>query len=137
MDKVADILQKQSGLFGLTGHSDMRDIEEKAEKGNKDCTLALEMVAYRIKKYIGSYATIMNGLDVLVFTAGVGENSTLMRKMICENMDYLGIDIDLDENDIKAKEIVDISSASSKVKVLIIPTNEELEIAKEAYQLLS
>ncbi len=137
LNKVGDILQKSSGLLGLTGFSDLREIEEYAAKGNQDCIMALEMFAYRVKKYIGSYATIMNGLDVIVFTAGIGENSVLVRKMICEDMDYLGIEINLEENDIKAREIVDISLSSSKVKVLIIPTNEELEIAKETYQLLS
>ena len=137
LDDVNKILQKESGMLGLTGHSDFRDIEKQAEKGNKDCILALQMFAYRVKKYIGSYASAMNGLDAIVFTAGVGENSILIRKMICEEMDYLGIDIDLKENDIKAREIIDISSDSSKVKVLVIPTNEELEIAKQSYKLLS
>jgi len=137
LDKVNDILQKESGMLGLTGYSDLRDIEKQAEKGNEDCILALKMFAYRVKKYIGSYASAMNGLDAIVFTAGVGENSILMRKMICEDMDYLGIDIDLKENDIKAREIIDISSDNSKVKVLVIPTDEELEIAKQSYKLLS
>ena len=137
LDDVNNILQKESGMLGLTGHSDFRDIEKQAEKGNKDCILALKMFAYRVKKYIGAYASAMNGLDAIVFTAGVGENSILIRKMICEEMDYLGIDIDLKENDIKAREIIDISSDSSKVKVLVIPTNEELEIAKQSYKLLS
>jgi len=137
LDKVNDILQKESGMLGLTGYSDLRDIEKQAEKGNEDCILALKMFAYRVKKYIGSYASAMNGLDAIVFTAGVGENSILMRKMICEDMDYLGIDIDMKENDIKAREIIDISSDNSKVKVLVIPTDEELEIAKQSYKLLS
>ena len=137
LDDVNNILQKESGMLGLTGHSDFRDIEKQAEKGNKDCILALKMFAYRVKKYIGAYASAMNGLDAIVFTAGVGENSILVRKMICEEMDYLGINIDLKENDIKAREIIDISSDSSKVKVLVIPTNEELEIAKQSYKLLS
>jgi acetate kinase len=137
LDDVNKILQKESGMQGLTGYSDLRDIEKQAEKGNKDCILALRMFAYRVKKYIGSYASALNGLDALVFTAGVGENSILLRKMICKNMDYLGIDIDLKENDIKAREIIDISSESSKVKVLVIPTNEELEIAKQTYKLIS
>ena len=137
LDDVNNILQKESGMLGLTGYSDFRDIEKQAEKGNKDCILALQMFAYRVKKYIGAYASAMNGLDAIVFTAGVGENSILVRKMICEEMDYLGIDIDLKENDIKAREIIDISSDSSKVKVLVIPTNEELEIAKQSYKLLS
>jgi len=137
LDDVNKILQKESGMLGLTGYSDLRDIEKHAEKGNEECILALQMFAYRVKKYIGSYASAMNGLDAIVFTAGVGENSILMRKMICEDMDYLGIDIDLKENDIKAREIIDISSDSSKVKVLVIPTNEELEIAKQTYKLIS
>ncbi|MBT8394573.1 MAG: acetate kinase [Bacteroidia bacterium] len=137
LDDVNKILQKESGMLGLTGYSDLRDIEKHAEKGNEECILALKMFAYRVKKYIGAYASAMNGLDAIVFTAGVGENSILMRKMICEEMDYLGIDIDLNENDIKAREIIDISSDSSKVKVLVIPTNEELEIAKQSYKLLS
>jgi len=137
LDEVNNILQKKSGMLGLTGFSDLRDIETQAEKGNKECILALQMFAYRVKKYIGSYASVMNGLDAIVFTAGVGENSILLRKMICEEMDYLGIDIDLKENDIKAREIIDISSDSSKVKVLVIPTNEELEIAIQSYQLIS
>lgn len=137
LDEVNNILQKKSGMLGLTGYSDLRDIETQAEKGNKECILALQMFAYRVKKYIGSYASVMNGLDAIVFTAGVGENSILLRKMICEEMDYLGIDIDLKENDIKAREIIDISSDSSKVKVLVIPTNEELEIAIQSYQLIS
>ncbi len=137
LDDVNKILQKESGMLGLTGYSDLRDIEKQAEKGNKDCILALRMFAYRVKKYIGSYASALNGLDALVFTAGVGENSILLRKMICKNMDYLGIDIDLKQNDIKAREIIDISSDSSKVKVLVIPTNEELEIAKQTYKLIS
>ena len=88
------------------------------------------MNAYRIKKYIGAYTGIMNGLDTIVFTAGIGENSILLRKMICTDMDYLGITIDEDKNNVKARDIVDISSDNSKVKVLIIPTNEELEIAR-------
>ncbi len=137
LEDVNKILQKESGMLGLTDYSDLRDIEKQAEKGNKDCILALKMFAYRVKKYIGAYASAMNGLDAIVFTAGVGENSVLMRKMICDNMDYLGIDIDLKENDMKAREIIDISSDSSKVKVLVIPTNEELEIAKQTYKLIS
>jgi acetate kinase len=137
LDEVDNILQKKSGMLGLTGYSDLREIEGKAEKGDENCQLALEMFAYRVKKYIGSYASVMNGVDTIVFTAGIGENSILLRKMICEDMDYLGIDIDLKKNDVKARDIVEISSNRSKVKILVIPTNEEIEIAKESYQLLS
>jgi len=95
------------------------------------------MFAYRVKKYIGSYAAALNGLETIVFTAGIGENSILLRKMICENMDYLGIELDQDKNNVKAREILDVSKTDSKVKVLIIPTNEELEIAKQSYKLMS
>ena len=137
LDEVDAMLQKKSGLLGLTGFSDLRDIESEAEKGNKDCQLALEMFAYRVKKYIGSYASAMNGLDGIVFTAGVGENSILLRKMICEDMDYLGIKLDLDANNVKARKIIDVGSLDSKVKILVIPTNEEIEIAKQSYQLIS
>ncbi len=137
LDEVDTLLQKKSGLLGLTGYSDLRDIEGEAEKGNKDCQLALLMFAYRVKKYIGSYASAMNGLDGIVFTAGVGENSILLRKMICEDMDYLGIDMDLEANNVKARKIIDIGTSDSKVKLLVIPTNEEIEIARQSYQLIS
>lgn len=137
LNEVESMLHKESGMLGLTGFSDLRDIEREAEKGNENCKLALLMYAYRVKKYIGAYAAAMNGLDGIVFTAGVGENSVLMRKMICEDMDYLGIKLDLEANNVKAKKIVDIGQLDSKVKLLVIPTDEELEIAKQAYQLQS
>lgn len=137
LDDVNTILQKKSGMQGLTGYSDLRDIESEAENGNKDCQLALTMFAYRVKKYIGSYASVLNGLETIVFTAGVGENSILLRKMICEGMDYLGIKINLENNNVKAREIIDISAVDSNVKILVIPTNEELEIAKQSYRLIS
>lgn len=129
--EVSDILHHKSGMYGLTGYSDLRDIEEQADKGNKQCQLALEMNAYRIKKYIGAYATIMNGLDAVVFTAGIGENSSIIRKLVCDNMDYLGIELDNMKNSLRSKEIRQISTDASKVRVLVIPTNEELEIAKQ------
>lgn len=130
LDDINTILQKKSGMLGLTGLSDMRDIQTEAEKGNRDCLLALRMNAYRVKKYIGSYAAILNGLDAIVFTAGIGENSELMRQLICEDLDYLGIDLDIEKNKIRNAQT--ISSSHSKVKVLVIPTNEELEIAKQS-----
>jgi acetate kinase len=131
------MLQKESGMFGLTGFSDLRDIEAEAEKGNKECQLALEMNAYRIKKYIGSYATIMNGLDAIIFTAGIGENSITIRRLVCTNMDYLGIELDEVKNDIRAKKITEIQKESAKTKILIIPTNEEVEIAKQSFELIN
>ena len=137
LEEVSTLLQKKSGMQGLTGFSDLRDIEAEAAKGNENCQLALLMFAYRVKKYIGSYASVLNGLDAIVFTAGVGENSVLIRKMICENMNYLGIALDNEKNNIKAREIIDVSSIHSKVKILIIPTNEEIEIAKQSFKLIS
>ncbi|WP_062055201.1 acetate/propionate family kinase [Aquimarina longa] len=137
LEEVNMLLQKESGMLGLTGYSDLRDIEAQAEKGNTDCKLALEMNAYRIKKYIGSYATILNGLDAIVFTAGIGENSDLMRSLVCENLDFLGIELDTEKNRIRSKETRTISLPSSRVKVLVIPTNEELEIAKQSFAVLS
>ena len=134
--EVKNMLHQESGMFGLTGFSDLRDIEAEAENGNKECQLALDMNAYRIKKYIGAYAAAMNGLDAIVFTAGIGENSDVIRKLVCSNMEFLGIELDLEKNNIRAKEITAIHSENSKTKVLIVPTNEELEIAKQSYELI-
>ena len=131
-DEINTILQKKSGMLGLTGYSDLRDIQAEAEKGNKNCQLALQMNAYRIKKYIGSYTAILNGLDAIVFTAGIGENSPLMRELVCTDLDYLGIDIDIAKNQVRPNKLTVISTDASKVKILIIPTNEELEIANQS-----
>ncbi|WP_299011659.1 acetate/propionate family kinase [uncultured Tenacibaculum sp.] len=135
-DYVNNMLQKESGMLGLTGFSDLRDIEAAAANGNKDCQLALDMNAYRIKKYIGSYVAAMNGIDAIVFTAGIGENSDVIRKLVCTDMEYLGIELDVEKNAIRAKKLTEISKEISKVKVLVIPTNEELEIAKQSYELV-
>ncbi|GMN11729.1 acetate kinase [Croceitalea sp. MTPC9] len=135
LEEVNTLLLKKSGMLGLTGFSDLRDIQAEAEKGNPDCILALEMNAYRIKKYIGAYTAALNGLDAIVFTAGIGENSVLLRKMVCTNMDYLGITLDDHRNMVKSTSIQEINSKTSKVKVLVIPTNEELEIARQSFTL--
>ena len=124
-------------MLGLTGYSDLRDIEAEAEKGNKSCQLALAMNAYRIQKYIGSYVAAMNGLDAIIFTAGIGENSSYIRKLVCSNMDYFGIQLDESKNDIRSKEIREINKIDSRTKILVIPTNEELEIAIQVQTLLS
>lgn len=137
LDEVNTILQKESGMFGLTGYSDLREIEAEAEQGNRSCQLALEMNAYRIKKYIGAYATILNGLDAVIFTAGIGENSSTIRDLVCKDLEFLGIQLDSQRNLLRSKEIREINSISSKVKVLVVPTNEELEIAKQAYHLIN
>jgi acetate kinase len=133
--EVSDILHKESGMYGLTGFSDLRDIEENAAKGNRQCQLALDMNAYRIKKYIGAYAAAMNGVDALIFTAGIGENSDVIRSLVCNDMDFLGIKLNEEKNKERSKKLRTINADDSKVKILVIPTNEELEIAKQAYKL--
>ena len=135
--EVNTMLQKQSGMLGLTGFSDLRDIESNAEQGNKDCQLALLMNAYRIKKYIGSYAAALGGLDAIIFTAGIGENSSYIRKLVCTNMEYFGIELDSDKNELRSKELREINLPQSKTKILVVPTNEEVEIAHQVFELLS
>ncbi|MHC0444818.1 acetate/propionate family kinase [Flavobacterium sp. 3-218] len=135
-DEVNAVLLKQSGMLGLTGYSDLRDIEAEAEKGNKDCQLALQMNAYRIRKTIGAYAAALNGLDAIIFTAGIGENSSFMRKLICTDLNYFGIEIDVEKNQIRSKELREINTEKSIVKVLVVPTDEEYEIANQVYHLL-
>ncbi|MGB5270132.1 MAG: acetate kinase [Eudoraea sp.] len=134
--EVNDLLNKKSGMLGLTGYSDLREIQAKANEGDAKCRLALEMNAYRIKKYIGAYSSAMNGLDTLIFTAGIGENSSYLRELVCSEMDFLGIDLDMQKNAQKSHGIREIQKGSSRVKILVIPTNEELEIAKQTFQLL-
>ncbi len=137
LEAVNAMLQKQSGMLGLTGYSDLRDIEANAENGNEECQLALAMNAYRIKKYIGSYTAVLNGLDAIVFTAGIGENSSYIRKLVCENMNYFGIDLDASKNETRSKELREINTLNSKIKILVIPTNEEIEIANQVFELLT
>ena len=133
--EIKSILQKKSGMLGLTGFSDLREIEDQASKGNKECQLSLQMNAYRIKKYIGAYATILNGLDAIVFTAGIGENSEKMRQLVCEDLDFLGITLDKEKNKLRSSGIRELHQNDSRIKVLVVPTNEELEIAKQAMSL--
>ena len=136
LEETNNLVQKESGMKGLTGFSDLREISENAANGNKHCKDALHLASYRIRKYIGSYTAILNGLDAIVFTAGIGENSAIMRKLACENLDFLGIELNLKQNEIRSKKIREIQSDTSRVKVLVIPTNEEIEIAKQSYLLL-
>ena len=136
ISEINSILLKKSGMLGLTGLSDLRDIQKQASEGNKECQLALQMNAYRIKKYIGSYAAILNGLDAIVFTAGIGENSEVIRELVCKELDFLGIYLDKEKNEMRSKDFREIQQENSKVKVLVIPTNEELEIAKQAMSLI-
>lgn len=136
LDQVNTLLNKRSGMQGLTGFSDMRDITKAMDEGNENAALAYRMYAYRIKKYIGSYAAVLNGLDAIVFTAGVGENDVRVRQLICENMNFMGIKLDEEKNKIRSGEVREINTEDAAVKVLVIPTNEELEIVKQCYQLL-
>ena len=135
-DDVTNLLNKTSGMKGLTGFSDLREISEKAENGNQNCKNALNLAGYRIRKYIGAYSAALNGLDAIVFTAGIGENSALMRELSCKNLEFLGIKLDFEKNKIHSKEAREIQASNSKVKILIIPTNEEIEIALQSYKLL-
>jgi acetate kinase len=137
LGEVNELLNKESGMLGLTGFNDLRDIESEASKGNASCILALEMNAYRIKKYIGAYIAAMNGVDAIIFTAGIGENSSLMRQLVCKDMDYFNIHLDDAKNDLRSSTFREVNSIDSKIKILVIPTNEELEIAKQVFDLLS
>lgn len=130
---VENLLNRQSGILGSSGiSSDLREIQNAAGEGNKQATVSFEMLVYQIKKYIGAYAAAMNGLDALVFTAGIGENSSILREAVCSNMDYLGISIDGDKNKttVLGRE-GEISDRFARVKTLVIPTNEEYMIAFE------
>ncbi len=137
LDDVNAILNKKSGMLGLTGFSDMRDVQAEINKGNKDAALAYEMYAYHIKKYIGTFTAVLNGLDALVFTAGVGENDALTRQLATQQLEYLGIYLDPEKNKSGGKGIYEINTTSSPVKILVVPTNEELEIARQCHSLLS
>ena len=136
VDEVMTILNKKSGVYALSGgvSSDFRDLEAGAANGNEKCQLALDKFAYEVKKYIGAYAAALGGLDVLVFTAGVGENGVLMRSMICEGLEFLGVKLDPEKNKLRGDERI-ISAADSKVTVWVIPTNEELMIAQDTAEL--
>ena len=136
-DECLNMLNKKSGVLALSGvSSDFRDIENAADAGNENCALALDKFAYEVRKYIGSYAAALGGLDCLVFTAGVGENSASMRARICEGLEFLGVKLDPEKNNTRGKEAI-ISADDSKVTVWVIPTNEELMIAQDTAALVN
>ena len=136
-DEMDNILNKKSGLLGISGISnDSRDVIAAGENGNERAKLAFEMQNYQVAKYIGSYAAAMGGVDAIVFTGGIGENERRARKYICEMIEFLGFNLDLENNDTSGKEIL-ISSADSKVQVWVIPTNEELLIARDTLQIVN
>ncbi len=135
-DGVSNLLNKKSGVFGLCGYTDMRDVAAAAENGDPKAKIAEDSYFYRIKKYVGAYAAAMGGCDVLVFTAGVGENQALMREAVCKDMEYMGIKLDMEKNSqIRGVEAI-ISTPDSKVKVVVIPTDEELMIASDTMELV-
>ena len=136
VDKVKEMLNNTSGMAGLTGLNDMRDIIARIENGDKQALLAYRMYAYRIRKYIGCFTAVLNGLDAIVFTGGVGENDRLMRKLCSSDMEYLGLQLDEEKNNRRLKGFHEINKDGSRVKILVIPTNEELEIATQCYHLL-
>ena len=133
---IMNVLNKKSGVEGVSGvSSDFRDLEAAAKAGNKRAELAIDVFAYRVAKYVGAYTAAMNGVDNIVFTAGIGENCALVRTKVCSYLGYLGITIDEEANGKRGEEIV-ISTPDSKVKVLVVPTNEELAIARETVALV-
>lgn len=135
---ISTVVNKFSGLLGISGvSSDMREIQDAIAQGNDRAKLAFEMFCYRIKKYIGSYAAALGGLDILIFTGGIGENSSITRELICEELEFLGIKLNLDiNNDIHGDEAI-ISAEDSKVKVVVIPTDEEFMIASDTMDIVS
>ena len=136
INEMLNILNKKSGVLGMSGgiSSDFRDIEKAKEEGNHLADVALQAFVYRVAKYIGAYTAAMNGVDAIAFTAGVGENDKVSRKAICDYLGYLGVKIDDEANNVRGERRV-ISAADSKVKVMLIPTNEELAIARETLRL--
>lgn len=135
--ELMNMLNKKSGVYGLSNNlsSDFRDLETAADEGNKQAQVALDVFCYRVAKYVGSYVAAMNGVDTIVFTAGIGENAGLVRTKVCEYLGYLGITLDQEANGKRGEEIA-ISTPDSKVTVMVIPTNEELAIARETVALV-
>lgn len=136
--QMSDYLNKKSGFLGISGiSSDNRDIIAGANEGNKRCELVNDMLTYEIKKYIGSFAAAMNGLDAVLFTGGIGENESLVRSMVCQDMDFFGIKLDEELNKTIRGKLCKISSSDSKVEVWVVPTNEELLIARDTLALIN
>ena len=137
MGEMDSLLNKHSGLLGVSGISgDMREIEAGVKNGNERAKVAFDIYEYRIRKYIGAYSVALDGVDAIVFTAGIGENSPFLRQRVCEGLGFLGVTIDAEKNNSRGKE-VDITGEGSKVKVLVIPTNEELVIARDTLEIVS
>ena len=136
-ERITEILNKKSGVAGLSGvSSDFRDIEKAITEGNENAKSAFDAYVHTVVKFIGAYVAVMNGVDVIAFTAGVGENNGHVRKDVCSHLKYLGIEIDDEANSKRGEEVM-ISTKESKVKVYVIPTNEELAIARETVEVLA
>lgn len=135
MDEVNTMLNKESGMLGLAGYSDMREVEEHYIAGDERAITAVNVYVHQLVKHIGAFVAVLGGLDALIFTAGIGENSPFIRKLVCKRLEYLGLSLDENANHARGEEKV-ISTPHSKVSVLLIPTNEELMIAKDTYNLL-
>ena len=137
MEELLVILNKKSGVLGLSGgvSSDFRDLRNAANDGNEKAGLAYEAFCYRVAKYIGSYVAAMNGVDAIAFTAGLGENDANARKIITSYLTFMGVELDEKKNDVHGEEVV-VSTDASKVKVVVVPTNEELAIARETLALV-
>ncbi len=136
IDEVMDVLNKESGMLGVSGcSSDFRDLEQGMNEGNERCRIALEMFSYKVACCIGSYVAAMNGVDAISFTAGIGENNMLVRRMVMEHLGYLGIVMDEEKNKLRGQEVL-LSTEASKVNVYVVPTNEELAIARETAALV-
>lgn len=136
LKEMDEYLNKKSGVLGISGvSSDFRDIHAAADTGNERAQMAIDIFCYRVKKYIGEYSAVVNGIDAVIFTAGIGENNEIVRKGILTDLDYMGIKVDWEKNEVKGKEI-DISAPDALVRTLVIPTNEELSIARETLKLI-
>ena len=135
-DQMSDLMNKKSGFLGLSGvSSDCRDLWAAANEGNERAKLTLEIVSYQIKKFIGSYAAAMGGVDAVIFTGGIGENDNAMRALVCEDMEFLGMKLDAERNENRGE--IKISTDDSKVEIWVIPTNEELLIARDTMEIVS
>ena len=137
MDTLDTLLNKESGLKGICGENDMRTISEAAEQGDHQARLALTIFCYRLKKYIGAYMAALGGVDCIVFTGGIGENSAIVRQMSCQGLERLGIRLDEGKNSIRKEDILEIQATDSSVKLLVVPTDEELEIAVLTLQVIN
>ena len=136
-EQVENLLNKESGLKGICGHGDMREIQQRAGEGDEQATLAFEMFCYRVKKYIGAYLAVLDRLDAIVFTGGIGENSAVVRSAVCNGLGHLGITVDAGKNGAAAGKAAEIQAEGAAVKVLVVRTNEELEIALQAMGVIS